>query len=70
MIRKFVLGFFAMAAFGAASAALAADLKAGDRVVVTATGGGKDPFVAKEVRVGAATAAAKTAPAAKPQSKK
>lgn len=34
-----------------------ADLKAGDRVVVTATGGGKDPFVAKEIKVGAATAA-------------
>jgi hypothetical protein len=45
----------------------AADLKAGDRVVVTATGGGKDPFVAKEIRVGAATAAKTTAkpPAAK-----
>src|SRR4029078_12548611 len=33
MIRKFVLGFFAMAAFGAASAALAADLKAGEAKV-------------------------------------
>jgi len=32
-----------------------ADLKAGDRVVVTATGGGKDPFVAKEVRLGGVT---------------
>jgi len=39
----------------------AADLKAGDRVVVTATGGGKDPFVAKEIRVGAATMAKTTA---------
>jgi hypothetical protein len=38
----------------------AADLKIGDRVVVTATGGGKDPFVAKEVRIGTAPAAAKT----------
>ena len=38
-----------------------ADLKAGDRVVVTATGGGKDPFVAKEIKVGAATAAKATA---------
>lgn len=38
----------------------AADLKAGDRVVVTATGGGKDPFVAKEVRVGAAPVAKAT----------
>ena len=45
----------------------AIDLKAGDRVVVTATGGGKDPFVAKEVRVGAAPVAKATAkaPAAK-----
>jgi len=33
MIRKFVLAFFAMAAFGAASAALAADLKAGEAKV-------------------------------------
>jgi hypothetical protein len=42
-----------------------ADLKAGDRVVVTATGGGKDPFVAKEIKIGAATAAkATTKPAA------
>jgi len=41
----------------------AADLKTGDRVVVTAQGGGKAPFVAKEVRIGAAPAAAK--PAAK-----
>ena len=38
-----------------------ADLKTGDRVVVTATGGGKDPFVAKEIKVGAATAAKATA---------
>jgi hypothetical protein len=30
------------------------DIKVGDRVVVTATGGGKAPFVAKEVRLGAA----------------
>src|SRR5262245_3208341 len=29
-----------------------ADLKTGDRVVVTATGGGKDPFVAKEIKLG------------------
>lgn len=46
----------------------ATDLKAGDRVVVTASGGGKDPFVAKEIRVGAATAAkatTKPAPAKK-----
>jgi hypothetical protein len=35
----------------------AADLKTGDRVVVTATGGGKDPFVAKEIRIGAASSA-------------
>jgi Cu/Ag efflux protein CusF len=42
-----------------------ADLKTGDRVVVTATGGGKDPFVAKEIKIGAATAAkATTKPAA------
>jgi hypothetical protein len=42
-----------------------ADLKAGDRVVVTATGGGKDPFVAKEIKVGGATLAkATTKPAA------
>ena len=34
-----------------------AELKAGDRVVVTATGGGKDPFVAKEIKVGGAMAA-------------
>jgi cytochrome c553 len=33
MIRKFVLGLFAMAAFGAASAVLAADLKAGETKV-------------------------------------
>ena len=32
-----------------------AELKAGDRVVVTATGGGKDPFVAKQIRLGGAT---------------
>jgi hypothetical protein len=38
-----------------------ADLKTGDRVVVTATGGGKDPFVAKEIKIGAATAAKTTA---------
>jgi Cu/Ag efflux protein CusF len=38
-----------------------ADLKTGDRVVVTATGGGKDPFVAKEIKIGAATAANTTA---------
>jgi len=38
-----------------------ADLKTGDRVVVTATGGGKDPFVAKEIKVGAAPAAKATA---------
>ena len=36
-----------------------ADLKAGDRVVVTATGGGKDPFVAKEIKVGGAATVAK-----------
>jgi len=42
------------------TAAKSADLKAGDRVVVTATGGGKDPFVAKEVRIGSAPTAAKT----------
>ena len=41
----------------------AADLKAGDRVVVTATGGGKDPFVAKEIRIGAAPVARATAKA-------
>jgi len=42
-----------------------AELKAGDRVVVTATGGGKDPFVAKEIKVGGAMAAkATTKPAA------
>ena len=35
-----------------------ADLKAGDRVVVTATGGGKAPFVAKEIRLGVAPKAA------------
>ena len=34
-----------------------ADLKAGDRVVVTATGGGKTPFVAKQIRLGGAPAA-------------
>ena len=44
-----------------------ADLKAGDRVVVTATGGGKDPFVAKEIKVGGAMAAKATA---KPTAKK
>lgn len=38
----------------------AADIKAGDRVVVTASGGGKDPFVAKQVQIGAAVPAAKT----------
>jgi Cu/Ag efflux protein CusF len=38
-----------------------ADLKTGDRVVVTATGGGKDPFVAKEIKIGATTAAKTTA---------
>jgi hypothetical protein len=38
----------------------AADIKTGARVVVTATGGGKDPFVAKEVRIGAAKAATTT----------
>lgn len=43
------------------------DIKIGDRVVVTATGGGKDPFVAKEVRLGAAAPAAT---AAKTTSKK
>jgi hypothetical protein len=37
-----------------------ADLKTGNRVVVTATGGGKDPFVAKEIKVGAATTAKAT----------
>ena len=37
-----------------------AELKAGDRVVVTATGGGKDPFVAKEIKVGGATVAKAT----------
>jgi len=47
------------------------DLKAGDRVVVTATGGGKDPFVAKEIRIGAAPAAkATTKTTAKAQAKK
>ena len=39
-----------------------ADLKAGDRVVVTATGGGKDPFVAKEIKIGGAAMAAKATP--------
>ena len=39
------------------TAITAADLKAGDRVVVTATGGGKTPFVAKEIRLGGAAAA-------------
>ena len=38
-----------------------ADLTTGDRVVVTATGGGKDPFVAKEIKVGGAMAAKATA---------
>lgn len=33
MMRKFVLGFFAMAAFGAANAALGADVKAGEAKV-------------------------------------
>ncbi len=42
----------------------AADIKIGDRVVVTATGGGKAPFVAKQIQLGAA------APAAKPTTKK
>ena len=37
-----------------------ADLKTGDRVVVTATGGGKDPFVAKQIRLGGATTAKTT----------
>jgi hypothetical protein len=42
-----------------------AELKAGDRVDDTATGGGKDPFVAKEIKVGGAAMAAKaTKPAA------
>jgi len=46
-----------------------ADIKEGTRVVITATGGGKDPFVAKEVRIAVAktaptTAPKKTAPAA------
>ena len=41
----------------------AIDIKAGDRVVVTATGGGKAPLVAKEVRLG--TAAPKEAPSKK-----
>jgi hypothetical protein len=41
------------------------DIKAGDRVVVTATGGGKAPFVAKEVRLGTAVQAPKAAPAKK-----
>jgi hypothetical protein len=41
------------------------DIKTGDRVVVTATGGGKAPFVAKEVRLGAAAQAPKAAPAKK-----
>ena len=35
-----------------------ADIKAGDRVIVTAAGGGKDPFVAKEVQLGGASAPA------------
>ena len=43
----------------------ASDIKTGDRVVVTATGGGKAPFVAKEVRLGAAAQAPKAAPATK-----
>lgn len=42
----------------------AADIKIGDRVVVTATGGGKVPFVAKQIALGAA------APAAKPSTTK
>jgi hypothetical protein len=40
------------------TAVKAVDIKEGTRVVITATGGGKDPFVAKEVRI----AVAKTAP--------
>jgi hypothetical protein len=48
-----------------ATALKLADLKTGDRVVVTATGGGKDPFVAKQIKVGGAiTATATTKPAA------
>ena len=42
-----------------------ADLKTGDRVVVTASGGGKVPFVAKEVRLGATPQRPKAAPAKK-----
>jgi len=38
------------------TAVKAADIKSGARVVVTATGGGKAPFVAKEVKLAAAKA--------------
>jgi hypothetical protein len=41
----------------------AADIKTGDRVVVTASGGGKAPYVAKEVRLGTAPPTPKAAPA-------
>jgi hypothetical protein len=34
-----------------------ADIKTGDRVVVTATGGGKEPLVAKQIQLGAVAAA-------------
>jgi hypothetical protein len=43
----------------------AGDIKAGERVVVTATGGGKDPFVAKEVKLAAAATTTTAKPAAK-----
>ena len=45
-----------------ATAAKVADIKTGSRVVVTATGTGKDTYVAKEVRLAASAA---THPAAK-----
>lgn len=41
-----------------------ADIRTGDRVVITATGGGKEPFVARQIQLGA------PAPAAKPARKK
>jgi hypothetical protein len=43
----------------------AADIKTGARVVVTATGTGKDTFVAKEVKLAAAATATPTKPAAR-----
>ena len=41
------------------------DIKAGDRVVVIASGGGRAPFVAKEVRLGTPARTPKEAPAKK-----